>query len=164
MLRDMTSDASVSIHVDAPPEVVYDLVSDLPRMGEWSPECVRCEWLGGATGAAVGARFKGYNRRGPRRWSTKSEVVAAEPGAELAWEVSSVLGLRVARWGYRITATPDGGSDVVETFDDRRGRTIKVLGALVSGVRDRGPHNTSGMEATLQHIKHAAEDEAATRL
>jgi hypothetical protein len=163
MLRGMTSDASVSIHVNAPPDVVYGLISDLPRMGEWSPECVRCEWVGGASGAAVGARFKGYNRRGARRWSTKGEVVAAEPGQELAWEVTSVFGLPVARWGYRITATPDGGSDVVETFDDRRGRTIKVLGTLVSGVRDRGPHNTAGMEATLQQVKHAAEDQAALR-
>jgi hypothetical protein len=163
MLRDMSTNASVSIHVDAPPEVVYDLVSDLPRMGEWSPECVRCEWTGGASAAAVGTTFKGHNRRGVRRWSTKGRVVAAERGQELAWDVSSVFGLPVARWRYRISASPDGGADVVESFEDRRGVTIKVLGYLASGVRDRGPHNTAGMEATLQRVKEAAEQAAATR-
>ena len=157
----MSSSASVSTHVAAPPDVVYDLVADLPRMGEWSPECVRCEWTGGASGAAVGARFKGHNRRGVRRWTTKGEVVAADRGQELAWDVTSVFGLPVARWAYRLTAAPDGGTDVVERFDDRRGATIKVLGYLASGVRDRAPHNTAGMEATLQRIKEAAEQEAA---
>ena len=156
----MSLTASVSVHVYAPPEVVYGLVSDLPRMGEWSPECVRCEWTGGASAAAVGAKFRGHNRRGARRWSTTGEVVAAEPGQEVAWDVTSILGLPVARWRYRITATADGGADVVESFEDRRGRTIKVLGYLVSGVRDRGPHNTAGMEATLQRVKEAAEQEA----
>ena len=41
-----------SIDVAAPPELVYDLISDVTRMGEWSPECYRCEWLDGATAAA----------------------------------------------------------------------------------------------------------------
>jgi hypothetical protein len=154
--------ASASVHVDAPPDVVYKLISDLPRMGEWSPECVRCDWTGGATGAAVGARFKGRNRRGARRWSTKGEVVVAEPGHELAWDVTSVFGLPVARWTYRITASPDGGSDVVESTEDRRGRVMHVLGYLATGVRDRATHNTSGMESTLRRLKEEAEREAAT--
>lgn len=146
----------VSIQVNAPPARVYDLVADLPSMGKWSPECVRCDWLGGATGAAPGAKFKGRNRIGWRRWSTKGTVVAAEPGSRLAFEITSVFGLPVARWGYRIEA--DGaGSRVTETFEDRRGKTIKVLGTLVSGVGDRDDHNRQGMEATLERVKAAAE-------
>ena len=38
-----------SIVIQAPAEVVYDLVADPMRMAEWSPECVRCQWIGGAT-------------------------------------------------------------------------------------------------------------------
>jgi hypothetical protein len=56
-----TGDARV--HIDAKPAELYDLVTDVTRMGEWSPECVRCVWLDGATGPAVGARFRGSNRR-----------------------------------------------------------------------------------------------------
>jgi hypothetical protein len=57
--------------IEAPREVVYDLVTDVTRMGEWSPECVACEWVDGATGPAVGARFRGRNRHGLARWSNK---------------------------------------------------------------------------------------------
>ena len=146
----------VSTHVDAPPAKVYELVSDLPSMGRWSPECKRCDWVGGATAAAPGARFKGRNQIGWRRWSTKGTVVAADPGAQLSFDISSVFGLPVARWSYRIE--PDGGgSKVTETFEDKRGGTIKVLGTLVSGVGDRDDHNRKGMEATLARIKSEAE-------
>lgn len=151
------STAEVTTTIDAPPEKVYALVSDLPRMGKWSPECVRCEWIAGATEAAPGARFKGYNRRGVRRWSTKSEVVVAEPGQEIAWETRSVFDLPVARWGYRIEPAAGGGSKVTETWRDQRGALMKVLGLLASGVSDRETHNTAGMEATLQRIKAEAE-------
>lgn len=155
------STAEVSTTIDAPPEAVYRLVSDLPRMGEWSPECVRCEWLDGAKEAAPGAQFKGYNRRGVRRWSTKNEVVVAEPGREIAWDTKSVFNLPAARWRYRIEPAPGGGSKVTESTEDRRGGLIKILGLLATGVSDRKAHNTEGMKATLERIK--AEAEAAAR-
>jgi Polyketide cyclase / dehydrase and lipid transport len=56
--------------VDASPEVVYDLVTDVTRMGEWSPECVGCAWIDGANDPVPGARFRGRNRHGLARWST----------------------------------------------------------------------------------------------
>ena len=58
---------SVSIEIETPPERVYELVSDVTRMGDWSPECTSCSWTDGATGPAVGARFKARNKghRGP---------------------------------------------------------------------------------------------------
>ncbi|HEX7166251.1 MAG TPA: SRPBCC family protein, partial [Acidimicrobiales bacterium] len=65
------SDVQVSTTIGAPPDAVHAIVSDVTRMGEWSPECVRCEWKDAAR-----TRFKGYNRRGIRRWSTSSVVVA----------------------------------------------------------------------------------------
>jgi hypothetical protein len=153
----MPEAASVSIHVDAPPDAVYALVSDLPRMGEWSPECQRCEWLGGASAATVGARFKGRNRIGWRRWSTKGEVVAAAPRRALAWGVRSGFNLPVARWRYVMEPKPEGGTEVTESTEDQRGRIMHVLGWLATGVSDRGPHNTEGMRQTLQRIKAEAE-------
>jgi len=89
----------VHVQVDAPPAVVYGVVSDVRRMGEWSPETIKCEWLDGATGPAVGARFKGSNKRGALRWSTKPTVVAVDPGREFAFEVGSDV-----RWTYRVDA------------------------------------------------------------
>src|SRR5260370_38408372 len=74
--------------ISTSPERVYALVSDLPRMGEWSPECERAEWTDGTTVAAEGARFIGHNRGGPLkaiRWSRRGRVLAADPGRESAF-------------------------------------------------------------------------------
>jgi uncharacterized protein YndB with AHSA1/START domain len=147
----------VSVDVDATPEQVYALVSDLPRMGEWSPECYRCTWAGGATAAAPGAKFKGYNRRGFRRWTTTGTVVTAEPGQELSFDVHSVFDLPVARWTYRIEPTGNGGSRITEQWEDRRSGVMKVLGNIASGVSDRAEHNREGMRQTLARIKETAE-------
>jgi len=87
--------------VGAPPETVWELLRDPTRMGEWSPELESATWLGGATEAAVGVRFRGINRRGWRRWPTVSRVSLYEPGRSIGWDVSS-MGLAVATWTYRI--------------------------------------------------------------
>ena len=66
----MTDIVEVSAQMAAAPEKLYDLVADLPRMGEWSPECAGGEWLGGATAARPGVRFRGKNENGRKRWQT----------------------------------------------------------------------------------------------
>ena len=150
-------DVAVSTHVDAPAEIVYDLVADLPRMGEWSPECTAVKWRGGATGAAVGARFRGWNRRGPIRWFTDGEIVEAERGRALVFDVRG-LGLRVARWAYRFEPDPAGtGCTVTEEWTDHRSSPYRTVTGVVINVRDRPTHNRAGMERTLAQIKAAAE-------
>lgn len=147
---------TATVDIAAPAEAVWALVSDLTRMGEWSPETIKVEWTGGSTGPSVGATFKGTNKLGPRRWSTNGRIVTANPPNELAWDVK-VLGLDVARWTYRIESTGEFSCTVTETFQDQRGGIVKVLGNVVSGVKDRGEHNAKGMEATLAALKKAAE-------
>lgn len=153
----MAQEASVSTRVEAPAEKVFEMVGDLARMGEWSPECKRVEWLDGAGGAAVGARFKGHNQRGPRRWSTKGKVVAYTPPREVAFDITSVANLPVARWTYTVEPDGAGACTLTERWDDLRGGVMKVLGLLATGVNNREEHNTKGMEETLQRIKAAAE-------
>ncbi|MDG5483367.1 SRPBCC family protein [Mycolicibacterium gadium] len=77
----------VRIEIGAPPLEVYELLSDITRMGDWSPECYRCEWLDGATTAPVGAKFRGNNRLGKARWTTDAVITAADPGREFAFTV-----------------------------------------------------------------------------
>ncbi len=151
----MTDSVEVSVDVAAPAHAVYDLVADLPSMGRWSPETVGAAWLGGANAAAPGARFRGRNRKGVARWSTVCEIVAADSGRELAWEVRAV-GLPVARWGYRFEDTGTG-CRVTESWQDRRGSVMKAIGVLGTGVRDRAEHNRRTMTETLQRLKTAAE-------
>src|SRR5687768_18561768 len=82
------SSPSASAVVEAPPEKVWALVADITRMGEWSPETRSAEWIEGATGPEVGARFKGHNHRGPVvRWSTTCKVTECEPGRVFAFTV-----------------------------------------------------------------------------
>jgi hypothetical protein len=150
----------VSIDIDATPESVYALVSDLPSMGRWSPECYRCEWLGGATAAAPGVRFVGRNKIGARRWSTTGTVVVADPGRELTFDVHTVLGLPVSRWSYHITPRADGGVTLTESTEDRRGGLVRLLGtALLLGTpgSDRTARNQDTMAVTLRRLKDEVE-------
>jgi len=147
------SHVEVSRVISATPERVYELVSDLPRMGEWSPENRGGAWIKGATGPAVGAAFKGKNRKGAMRWSTISTVVTAEPGRDFAFDVS-VKGFAVARWGYRMEAV-DGGTRVTEYWDDHRSKVMAKLTGLALGIPDRVVHNTAGMEQTLEKLAAA---------
>jgi len=146
----------VTTAIAAPPHEVYALVADLSRMGQWSPEATGVTWLGGAQGARVGARFRGSNRNGWRRWRTTCTVVSAEPGAELSWESRS-FGLPVALWRYVFSPDGAGGTVVTESTQDRRGHLVRVVGAVATGVRDRAPHNAETMRATLERLKAAAE-------
>jgi uncharacterized protein YndB with AHSA1/START domain len=149
----------VSIDIDASPEAVYALVSDLPSMGRWSPECYRCDWVGGATAAAPGVRFTGRNRIGQRRWSTQGTVVVADPGRELSFDVH-YLGLPVSRWTYRIAPHSGGGVTLHESTEDRRGAVMRFLGkALLLGTpgADRTRRNQDTMAVTVQRIKDEAE-------
>lgn len=141
--------------IAAPADVVWSLVSDLPRMSEWSPETASCEWLGGATGPVVGARFRGRNQNGKKQWSTVSTITAAEPGRVLAFEVKAGP-LKVSRWEYRIEPA-DGGCRVTETWTDQRGRLVTALGKPVSDVGDRATHNHTTMVETLDRLAAAAE-------
>lgn len=156
--EDALTRVEVEQHIAADPMRLYSLVSDVTNMGRWSPETTSCRWVKGATGPVVGARFRGRNRSGWRRWSTTSTVVAADPGERFAFEVD--LGpVPIARWTYEFH--PDGeGTRVVEIWDDRRLPSFKRLSAVVMSVPDRPGHNREGMEATLAALKASVEQGA----
>jgi uncharacterized protein YndB with AHSA1/START domain len=151
----MTDEISVERVIAAPPDELWDRVSDIERMGDISPESTGGKWLGKATGPAVGARFKGDNQRGTKKWSTTAKVVEAEPGRAFAFEVSAGP-FKVARWSYRFEAAANG-CRVVETWTDQRGWVATRLGKPVSGVADRASHNRETMEATLARLAEISE-------
>jgi hypothetical protein len=153
----MASD-TVSLEIAAEPQRVYDLVTDITQMGRWSPECVGGVWLDGATGPAVGARFRGRNKRGVARWSTTNTVVAADPGREFAFETKQ-SGMR---WRYRFEPAHDGAATVVtesrEPWRDKKPMIARVFTALaLGGNDDHDDELRDGMLETLQRVKAAAE-------
>jgi dimethylaniline monooxygenase (N-oxide forming) len=145
----------VSLHVEAPPERVYDIVTDIAQMGRLSPECVGGRWLGGADGPAVGARFKGTNKRGFARWSTTNEVVEAEPGRSFSFETQQ----SGYRWTYRME--PDGtGTRVTESrvpFKDRPLVAKVFTQVLLGGEDGHTDELRDGMRQTLERVKALAE-------
>jgi hypothetical protein len=149
------SDVEVSEDISADPEVVYDLVSDVTRMGEWSPETTSCRWLSGSGPAAVGARFRGTNRRHIAHWTTTCTVTAADPGRRFAFDVRWGP-WSISQWSYDIEPAPDG-CRVTEAWVDRRGTALRVSSPAVMGIVDRAAHNRRGMVKTLAALKAAAE-------
>ncbi len=148
----------VSIDIAAPPDRVYELVSDITRMGDWSPECYSCAWTKGATGPAVGARFKAKNKggRGPS-WSNSPVVTAVDPGREFAFARS---GPGVGSYTWRYVVEPiDTGTRLTESFTAERplGRAMTWLTMKWTGSADRDADLHQGMLTTLSRIKAAAE-------
>ena len=146
---------SVTVHMKAAPERVWNLVSDVTKIGRYSPETFEAEWLDGATGPAVGARFRGHvkrNGRGPTYWTTCT-VLTCEPGREFAFGVGP--GKRpVNTWRYELTPSGDG-TDVTESFQLAPVLPIRLYWALAG--RWRGRTNDKGMRATLEGIKREVE-------
>jgi ligand-binding SRPBCC domain-containing protein len=151
------STVEVTQRIDAPPGRVWQFISDPTAMTGLTEECVGMAWTGGHSRPAVGARFRGRNRSGWHRWSTSCTIVAYQPGSEIAWDVSSGP-LPVARWSYRLEAGDEEGTTVVrETFEDRRGTIIRIVGPMVRGTSDAEGRNRANMTATLDRLKARAE-------
>lgn len=148
---------SVTVRIAAPAERLYDIVTDIAAMGRLSPECTGGRWLGGATGPAVGARFRGTNRRGIARWSTTNEVVVADAGREFAFETQQ-SGMR---WTYRFE--PDGdGTLVTEERAAFRPRPLLArafTNLALGGSEDHEDELRAGMLATLERLRAVAEDD-----
>lgn len=164
VLSRSVTQVSESVEIHADPRQVYDAVSDVRRMGEWSPE---------ATGAKVdtslpiraGDRFRGTNRKGLIRWSTECTVIEAAPGEVFSFEVR-VLGAPMARWRYRFSPLEGNRTRVTESWSDQRtgpiGFVARTVGGLVLGAPDRAERNRETMRVTLDNLKSALEAARST--
>lgn len=139
---------SASIEINASPEAVYGILTDLSRISELSPECYKAEWEGDSTAPAVGASYRGYNRAGDNEWDIAVNVVAAEPGRAWAFEVPSPDA--PTQWSYAIEPT-DGGCRVTESFD------APVLAEERFQKMGRHQMLVGNIETTLANLKTAAE-------
>jgi uncharacterized protein YndB with AHSA1/START domain len=146
---------AVTVHMAAPPEKIWALVSDVTKIGRYSPETFEAEWLDGATGPAVGATFRGHvkrNEKGPTYWTTCT-VTASEPGREFAFGVGSGdTPLNV--WRYVLVPSGDG-TDVTESFTLAQTVLLRVYWAVLGWAR--GKTNRRGMQTTLERIKAEVE-------
>ena len=145
----MSEPVSVTREIAASPEQVYAMVSELGRMGEWSPENEGGEWL------QPGATFRGHNRNGTKSWTTVATVVDAEPGRRFSFRVTAGP-VKVAQWSYDFEPVPTG-CRVTESWVDLRPRWFRPIAGRATGVSDRPTHNRRGMELTLERLAATAE-------
>ena len=141
--------------MDAPVDRVWDLVSDVTRIGEFSPETFEAEWTKGSTGPAVGAWFKGHvkrNQRGPTYW-TQCQVTKCEPDKLFEFAVMTA-GRTVNTWGYRLQPA-GGGTDVTEYFRLTENIGTRIYWSII-GSR-RGRNNERDMRTTLERMKAVVE-------
>jgi hypothetical protein len=151
---------SVSREIAADTETVYDLVTDVVRTGEWSPECRGARWLDGATGPAVGARFRGRNRWGLTAWTRTCVVEEAEPGKRFAFHTVPRPGLPDStRWSYTFEPSA-AGALVTESYEILRAMPRWVQASAMRLVlphhQDMRPH----MATTLARLAAVAETPA----
>lgn len=146
----------VSRYIEARPEGLYDIIADIARTPELSPEIVRCEWLDGATRAMPGARFKATNKV-RITWSNKPVITVADRGREIAWSRTEPGGGTVV-WRYRFE--PEGsGTRVTESYEVTKPLTRFgwFIIERISGRKDRRSDLRLGMEQTLERLQALAE-------
>lgn len=145
---------SESITIAASPEVLYSMVSDVTRMGEWSPVCKLCWWDDDTRG--VGSWFTGRNVIGDKTWETRSKVVVDDPAREFAFAVNGDR----TRWGYTFTPT-DGGTVVTESWEilpAAEPSYVERFGDRAEEeIASRADGASRGMRDTLAAIKRVAE-------
>lgn len=148
--------ATGRVTINATPAEVYRHVSDPTVMVEFAEEVYRVRWVGGATEAAVGARFKGANRNGWRRWVTTCRVTEAKPGERFAYEVSTPFKVPISRWEYDIRPEGDGCS-VTESSWLRVPLWFIPFAIMITGEPDRAGVNRSNIATTLGRLKEHLE-------
>lgn len=166
-------ESRADVRIGASADEVYALVSDLPRCGEWSPECQGGTWVSGRPGS-VGAVFRGENFRAPDvvswapvvrgHWTTEAEVVAAEPGRTFRWAMRTTAGQRQESvWAFDLEPV-DGG--VVLTHHFRMDAPTEGIRKIVSGMDDGeraqffaewGAKVEKDLAATVERIKDIVE-------
>ena len=152
MKQELTTDKATR-YIDATPEALYALISDVTRTPEYSPEVVKCTWIKGATGPAVGARFKAINHAGRiPDWPNKPVVTVVEPNKTFAFERTEVGGGTI-EWRYQFEQQ-GSGTLVTESYTVLK--DVNALGWFIidtlAGLKDRQTDLQYGMTTSLERI------------
>jgi len=147
---------SDTIDIECPPEVAFTAVTDLPNMDRLSPENTGGEWIGGASGPKVGAKFKGTNARDRDSWFTIAKVVTYDPPNRFAFKVTYKV-FNIARWEFSVEPAP-GGCRVTETWTDRRNALVRKQNDADGFVR--AEFTKESIRTTLERLKKLCEQPA----
>jgi hypothetical protein len=157
MRQELTTD-TVERYIDASPEALSDFIADVTRTPERTPDIVRCEWLDGATGPEVGARFKATNKngRGPN-WNNKPVVTVADRVEEFSFTRTEPFAGTIL-WRHQFVPEGDG-TRVIESYEVIK--PISLMGWFVIdtlyGMKDRRSDLRVSMAASLDRLAELVE-------
>lgn len=142
-----------SVEIQAAPDRVWALVSDLPRISEWSPQVIKTVVLGGPL--QQGSRLINLNRKGLLVWPTRATVVRFEPGREIAWRIKE----NDATWSFTLEPT-GAGTQLVQRREAPEGLSelsISLTDRFLGGQGVFQAELQAGMRQTLGRVKQLAE-------
>lgn len=161
MRQELTSD-TVERYIQASPEALYEVIADVTRTPELSPEVAACEWLDGATGPAVGVRFRARNHagRGPD-WHNTPVITVADPNREFAFSRTE-KGAGTVVWRYVFTPERTG-TRVTESYEVTTPVTLFgwFIISVIYGNKDRRSDLRRGMTHTLERLATLTETSSA---
>ncbi len=160
MKQELTTDA-VERYIEASPESLYDIVSDVTRTPEMSPEIRKCTWVRGATGPVVGARFRAINTTGKVIWPNWPVVITADRASEFAFSRTEPL-CGTLEWRYQFIPER-AGTRVIESYTVTKPLTAAgwFLIDTLGGLKDRRGDLQAGMTTTLERLAVIAEQQHA---
>lgn len=151
----MPTNLEVSIEISASPNEVWDVVSDLTRMPEWSPQTRKTIIRGRPI--RVGSRMINVNRRDVRVWATRGTVVTFDPGQRIAWKIAENHSI----WSFELHGLADNTRTKLVETRDVSGDTTKISKVLIDkflgGEENFEKELTAGMRQTVQRIRLAVE-------
>jgi hypothetical protein len=145
----------VDVVINADCAKLYEMVSDLPRIGEWSPECEKVDWEGDVTVPVEGTTFTGYNAVGPGRrirYSRHGRVLKADRAKEFAF-ITDEGGRESTLWRYRLEPA-ERGTRVTESYEVR---WTPAWARILDVPLNRHKELVENMRTTLERLKVAAE-------
>ncbi len=153
---------SEKIRIGRQPADLYEIVSDVTRVGDLSPVCRSGTWDDATQAGKVGAWFTGHNAVGDVSWDTRCKVVVSDPGREFSFVNFGPAGdVELVRWGFTFEESR-GGTDVTESWQVlpaypdfvRSGNENIDVEARIDGMAQMA---RDGITATLASLKRIAE-------
>ncbi|KAA8890060.1 SRPBCC family protein [Nocardia colli] len=148
----MPKNLEATIDIAAPPDKVWAVVSNLKRMPEFSPQCVRMVPLGAPK---TGTWVLNLNTDGKKYWPTTARIVRFEPNQAFAFKINENRSI----WSYTLEAT-ETGTRLVERRDVPNGTSWfsrKSIDAALGGEAPFEEALIRGMHETLGKIKTVVE-------
>lgn len=147
-----------SIEIAAPPEKVWSLVTDIPKMAQWSPQVVKSTVKGGEV--RLGATFANLNKQGMKRWPTNGKVVRFTPlgdgsNGDFAFKIRE----NGTIWSFELEPTATG-TRVTERRDASGGiskLSLFLTKTMLGGQEKFTAELRAGIRQTLERIKAEAE-------